>query len=181
MFAETLEAAAAPSTFLVKPARHEWELEQARRLRRAVFCIEQGIFSGDDRDSLDDSAQTLIAATCVAGMPEEIVGTVRIHSGLQRIWWGSRLAVHPAFRNQGHIGSSLIRLAVGLACLEGCDAFYAHVQIQNVPLFERLNWRLLSAVQVHGRPHGLMQADLASYRGSERLRDGIVTRARARP
>jgi hypothetical protein len=37
------------------------------------------------------------------------------------------------------------------------------VQQQNVALFEKLNWRLHGPVQLHGRPHGLMEASLAHY------------------
>jgi putative N-acetyltransferase (TIGR04045 family) len=177
MFADTL-CVYAPSEFLVKPACHLWEREEARRLRRVVFCIEQGLFTGDDTDHLDAVAETLIAATCVAGMPDQVVGCVRIHSSETDVWWGSRLAVHPAFRSQGQIGSTLIRLAVGLAHLRGCTRFLAHVQLQNVALFEKLHWTRLAEVELHGRAHALMQADLACYPGEARLADGIVTRAR---
>jgi putative N-acetyltransferase (TIGR04045 family) len=169
-----------PSEFLVKPACHAWELAEAHRLRRAVFCLEQGIFTGDDLDAIDASAQTLVAATCVAGMPDQVVGTVRIHASEPGLWWGSRLAVHPAFRSQGQIGSTLIRLAVGLARLYGAIQFRAHVQSQNVALFEKLHWTLLEEVVLHGRPHGLMEAGLDFYPGERRFVDGIVTRARSR-
>jgi putative N-acetyltransferase (TIGR04045 family) len=179
MFAETIESFTS-SEFLVKPARHRWELQEAYSLRRAVFCIEQGIFSGDDRDAIDPIAETLVAATCVAGMPDQVVGCVRIHSSEPGIWWGSRLAVHPAFRSQGQIGSTLIRLAVGRAALAGCSSFLAHIQTQNIALFEKLHWTLLANVDLHGRSHGLMQAQLAHYPADARYAGGLVTRARRR-
>jgi putative N-acetyltransferase (TIGR04045 family) len=99
----------------------------------------------------------------LGGAPDAVVGTVRIHQAASGLWWGSRLAVHPCFRHFGHIGSTLIRLAVGSAHARGCRSFLAHVQRQNVPLFERLHWNRLHPVIVHGRAHCLMQADLASY------------------
>jgi putative N-acetyltransferase (TIGR04045 family) len=110
-----------------------------------------------------------------------VVGTVRIHTTAPGVWWGSRLAVHPSFRSNGQIGSTLIRLAVGMAVLQGCTSFLAHVQWQNVALFEKLHWTLLEKVELHGREHGLMRAELDFYPGEARFLDGIVTRVRARP
>jgi hypothetical protein len=37
------------------------------------------------------------------------------------------------------------------------------VQPQNVPLFQRLFWISLAEVDLHGRPHHLMQVDLSRY------------------
>ena len=180
MFPEVVEVFA-PSEFLVKPARHAWERDEALGLRRAVFCIEQRLFHGSDLDEIDERATTLVAAACVAGIPDQVVGTVRIHTTAPGVWWGSRLAVHPSFRSNGQIGSTLIRLAVGMAVLQGCTSFLAHVQWQNVALFEKLHWTLLEKVELHGREHGLMRAELDFYPGEARFLDGIVTRVRARP
>jgi hypothetical protein len=52
------------------------------------------------------------------------------------------------------------------------------VQLQNVTLFEKLHWTRLAEVELHGRAHALMQADLAFYPGEPRFAAGIVTRAR---
>lgn len=170
-----------PCEFRISWAASDWQRRQAHALRRAVFCIEQGIFVGDDRDDIDACAQLLVAQACVGGMPDEVVGTVRIHqaepglpgvpaeSGLPGVpaepgtWWGSRLAVHAAFRHQGRIGATLIRLAVASAHAQGARRFLAHVQAQNVPLFEKLHWSALGAETLHGRPHERMAADLAHY------------------
>ncbi|MBF9263181.1 histone acetyltransferase, partial [Acinetobacter baumannii] len=72
-----------------------WEAEQAYRLRRAVFCEEQGIFAHDDRDAVDERAQLLVALSCLAGLPDQVIGTVRIHDEGDGLWFGSRLAVDP--------------------------------------------------------------------------------------
>jgi putative N-acetyltransferase (TIGR04045 family) len=161
-------AAIEPSTFVpcefrVKWAATDWERRRAMALRRAVFCVEQGIFPGDDRDDIDDRAQLLVALSCIGGDFDEVVGTVRIHEAQPGRWWGSRLAVHAAFRHHGRIGATLIRLAVASAHARGCNLFLAHVQSQNVPLFERLHWELLEMRELHGRPHGWMRASLAHY------------------
>jgi putative N-acetyltransferase (TIGR04045 family) len=169
----------APVEFLVRAACQDWERREAMVLRRAVFCIEQGIFTGDDRDATDDHAQLLVAMSCSAGMPDQVVGTVRIHEKSPGVWWGSRLAVHPSFRNQGHLGVTLIRLAVSRAHALGCQTFLAHVQAQNVPLFQKLNWQLLSELNIHGRPHGEMQADLTAYPPCFDPVSGFVTRSRS--
>ena len=167
-----------PVEFLVRAACQDWERREAHALRRAVFCIEQGIFSGDDRDAIDDNAQLLVAMSCRGGMPDQVVGTVRIYEKSPGLWWGSRLAVHPSFRSQGSLGATLIRLAVSRAHALGCHTFLAHVQAQNAPLFRRLKWRHLAELSIHGRPHCEMQADLAAYPPCFDPVSGFVTRAR---
>jgi len=166
-----------PCEFRVKWAASAWEREQAHALRRAVFCIEQGIFLGDDRDAIDAHAQSIVAVSCVGGAPDEVVGTVRIHEESPGLWWGSRLAVHAAFRHHGRIGATLIRLAVSSAHARGCHTFLAHVQSQNVPMFERLHWTVLQAEMLHGRAHQLMRADLSQYAPCTTPDNGFVTRS----
>ncbi|RXZ36924.1 GNAT family N-acetyltransferase [Oxalobacteraceae bacterium CAVE-383] len=147
----------------IKLAMTPAERQATRRLRRAVFCEEQGIFDGDDADVIDVLALPIAAVISVPGMPDEVVGTVRIHETEPGVWYGSRLAVAQHARRIGSIGSGLIKLAVGTAHAYGCKTFLAQVQSQNVPLFRRLHWDTLAEIDVHGRPHHLMQADLAHY------------------
>ena len=172
-------AAAAPAfrpcEFRIAWAASDWQRREAMALRRAVFCVEQGIFPGDDRDAIDERAQLLVAQACVGGMPDQVVGTVRIHVEGDGTWWGSRLAVHAAFRHHGRIGATLIRLAVSSAHALGASRFLAHVQAQNVPLFERLHWRGLGAETLHGRPHERMEAELAMYPPCAQPWAGFVT------
>jgi putative N-acetyltransferase (TIGR04045 family) len=167
----------APCEFRVKWADGGWEINEARRLRRAVFCDEQHVFDGDDLDATDAHAQPLVALSCVGGMPEQVVGTVRIHRDVEGdgVWWGSRLAVHARLRKHGRIGATLIRLAVCSANARGCSVFLAHVQRQNQALFEALHWRALREESLHGRPHVLMQADLAHYPPCHDPLTGFVT------
>ena len=89
--------------------------------------------------------------------------TVRIHEPEPGIWYGSRLAVDRRYRRAGALGAALIRLAVSSAHARGCRTFLAHVQSQNALLFQRLHWQVLDEVELHGRPHMRMQADLAFY------------------
>jgi len=165
-----------PCEFHVKWADRAWEREQAHNLRRSVFCLEQGIFAGDDRDAIDARAQIIVALSQVGGAPDAVVGTVRIHESAPAVWRGSRLAVHAAFRNHGRIGTTLIRLAVSSARAQGCRRFFAHVQAQNVALFERLHWTALHPEILHGRAHYVMEADLARYPPCPDPCRGYVTR-----
>ena len=152
-----------PSEYRVKFATDPWEHREAAALRRQVFCVEQRIFSGDDRDAIDDVAITLVALSSYAVVPQEVVGTVRIHESEPSVWWGSRLAVAADYRRIGALGTSLIRLAVSSAHARGCQEFFAHVQSQNAPLFHRLHWATIKEVELHGRPHHFMRADLNHY------------------
>jgi putative N-acetyltransferase (TIGR04045 family) len=151
------------SEFHIKYATEAWELSGAAALRRAVFCDEQGLFQGDDRDELDAIATTIVALSSFTIVAESVVGTVRIHEQAPGLWRGSRLAVAPNYRRVGAIGASLIRLAVSSAHARGCRRFLAHVQSQNALLFQRLHWRTLEEVELHGHPHHLMEANLAFY------------------
>ena len=79
-----------PSEFRLKLATEPWELQACASLRQAVFCAEQGIFSNDDRDEIDSVAIHIVAIACVLGMPDELVGTVRIHDRDPDVWQGSQ-------------------------------------------------------------------------------------------
>ena len=148
-----------------KPATEAWELRAYRRLRRRIFCAEQGLFELDDGDAVDDRATALVALANVSGMPDDVVGVVRIWEASPGQWWGGRLGTHPAHRADRTIAPGLVRLAVETACRRGCRRFRATVQVRNVALFERLSWRALEPVDVCGAPHSLMEADLSRYGG----------------
>jgi putative N-acetyltransferase (TIGR04045 family) len=149
-----------------KLAADEWELTAYWRMRRRIFCDEQGLFVRDDRDEIDEAAVPIVAVAWIAGMPEDVVGVVRIWRRAGGEWWGGRLGTHPNHRGDRTIAPGLVRLAVGTACRRGCRRFCATVQTRNVALFERLHWRVLANAQVCGRPHALMEADLAHYGGA---------------
>ncbi|WP_417410346.1 MSMEG_0567/Sll0786 family nitrogen starvation N-acetyltransferase [Hoeflea sp.] len=149
--------------FLIRLATASWEIGGAASLRHRTFVTEQGIFTGHDRDAIDRTALPLVAVSTMASEADEVVGTVRIHEDTPGVWWGSRLAVAPDYRRVGRLGAELIRLAVGTAHARGCTTFLAHVQMQNVALFEKLHWQSLGQHDLHGHPHMKMQADLAAY------------------
>jgi putative N-acetyltransferase (TIGR04045 family) len=151
------------SDFQLKFAVDPWERNASAALRRQVFCDEQKIFAGNDRDAIDGVAIPIVAIASLGVAFDDVVGTVRIHEAEPGIWWGSRLAVAPAYRRMGAIGTSLIKLAVSSAHARGCKRFFAHVQSQNALLFQRLHWTTLDRIDLHGQPHHAMEADLAFY------------------
>ncbi|CAO4149242.1 MSMEG_0567/Sll0786 family nitrogen starvation N-acetyltransferase [Methylorubrum extorquens] len=170
-----------PSHFRVKFAVAPWERLACAALRRQVFCTEQGIFADDDRDAIDAHAFPICALSTLGGEADAVVGTVRIHEVAEQPgeWWGSRLAVARAFRGMAALGAGLIQVAVSSAHARGCTRFLAHVQERNVPLFQALHWASLDAVDLHGRPHHLMQADLSAYPPMLDPEHGLVTLAKA--
>ncbi|MEZ0390531.1 MAG: MSMEG_0567/Sll0786 family nitrogen starvation N-acetyltransferase [Verrucomicrobium sp.] len=171
-----------PRDFVFKIATTPQELDGYWQLRRDVFCEEQGVFVTHDRDAVDDHAIPIICAVLVAGMVDDIVGTVRIDQRKPRLWYGSRLCVHkdfrrltemspgvsvrnhqPVHRGFGALGAGLIYKAVSTAGAIGCDRFLANVQEQNARFFQRLHWRKLSEEIMHGRMHAHMEAELPHY------------------
>jgi putative N-acetyltransferase (TIGR04045 family) len=151
--------------FQVKFATEAWERNAAAALRRKVFCDEQQVFTGDDRDAIDDFATQLVALSLLGVVQDQVVGTVRIHPDEQDtdVWWGSRLAVEKSCRRLSAVGAGLIRLAVSSAHARGCRRFLANVQSQNALLFQHMHWRSLGEFELHGRPNHRMEADLDHY------------------
>lgn len=149
--------------YFIKAASAPFEKSGAAALRRQVFVDEQKIFKDHDSDVIDAVATTLVALSTYAHEAYEVVGTVRIHEAEPGVWWGSRLAVDRRFRTVARLGQQLIRLAVSTANGRGCHTFLAHVQAQNVPLFQKLSWSVEDEVDLHGFPHALMRADLTRY------------------
>jgi putative N-acetyltransferase (TIGR04045 family) len=166
------------SEFQVKFATSQWERRQAHALRRAVFCEEQGIFEGDDRDAIDDHAIPIVALSMMGVAADEVVGTVRIHQAEPGLWWGSRLAVREDFRKIGALGATLIRLAVSSANAIGCHTFLASVQVQNGLLFRRMHWDVIEEFEIYGKPHLRMKADLAWYPPCSTPETGLVALAK---
>lgn len=175
-----------PCDYVFKIAKSTTDLSGFWRLRRQVFCAEQGVFDETDRDQIDRTMIPIVCATLLAGMEDRVIGVVRIDERAPGVWWGSRLCVHrdfrrlrtvspgvairnrqPGFFAKRSIGAGLIYKAVSTAHGLGCHTFHAHVQQQNAAFFRRLHWQVLEHVELHGMPHVKMQADLAYYPPAE--------------
>src|SRR6187402_2575228 len=144
-------------------AREPWQVAGYFRLRREIFAAEQGLFEGSDRDANDEHATPIVAQGEIAGMPDGVVGVVRIYEEGAGTWFGGRLGVAHAYRRVGAVGTALITEAVSTAHSWGCRRFLATVQEANTRYFEHHHFRRLEAVELLGRPHFLMQADLDRY------------------
>jgi putative N-acetyltransferase (TIGR04045 family) len=142
-----------------------WQLDAYRRLRSEIFCQEQSLFEGSDFDAWDESALPIVALSQLLGMPDEVVGVVRIYEAEAGVWYGGRLGVCSGYRRRGAVGGALIECAVSTAHALGCRRFLATIQLQNVRYFEHYAFRCLGPVSVHGRPHQLMEAALEQYPG----------------
>lgn len=158
------------------------QLHAYYKIRKSIFCDEQGIFQENDFDKHDHSAIPIIAINHYLGSPDEVVGVVRIYEEDKREWFGGRLGVIKEYRSFSNficpnlfknqnvsafyyksIAAGLIYRAVSLANYLGCDKFSAHVQEQNVKLFKRLHWNVIDEVNLYGKKHYLMEADLSAY------------------
>jgi len=175
-----------PQDFIFRIAQTPDALEGYWALRRSIFCEEQKIFQGTDRDDIDAHAIPIVCETLIAGMEDSVVGVVRIDERKPGVWYGSRLGVaadfrsvkkispgvalrnhQPIYRGLGALGAGLIYKAVSTAHALGCQEFLATVQHQNAKFFQRLHWEPLEAMELFGLRHVKMRADLAYYRPAE--------------
>ncbi len=147
---------------LVKPASETWERSGYYALRRTVFCEEQRLLE-KDKDERDFQAIPIVAIAHHCGMPEQVIGAVRIYQTEPSVWFGGRLCVERAYRRHGMIGKALVNEAVSRAIDLGCQTFLATVQVANQQYFHGLHWQTLEAIELLGQPHMLMQADLDCY------------------
>ncbi len=160
-------------TYRFQLALADAQIQAYFALRQQIFCEEQGLFEGHDRDAIDQRSYPIVAIAQADRQPDRVVGVVRIYEKSPRLWYGGRLGVHPDFRRGWRIGKGLIYKAVTTANTWGCDRFLATVQEQNVRFFTRLHWESLETTEILQRPHDLMQADLAFYPASDQVRPGL--------
>lgn len=140
--------------FIVVVADGE-HLDAHRALRRRTFVDEQRLFSGTDRDDLDDAPGTVVLVAIADGV---VVAGVRIGPVCEPDigWWaGSRLVATPGAPHG--VGRALIRAACAHAEAGGALRFDAVVQADKERLFRRLGWEAVGAVVAFGAPHVAMR------------------------
>jgi putative N-acetyltransferase (TIGR04045 family) len=146
-----------------RPAVTAEDLDTHYRIRHEVFVEEQQLFSGTDRDEYDDDPDVVHVLAFVNDDP---VGTVRLFplDRADRLWQGDRLAVLRSARILG-LGRPLVRFAVATAGERDGREMVAHIQVQNVALFERLGWHKNGGIEVYvGVQHQPMAIDLQAAR-----------------
>lgn len=142
-----------PEPFLISPASGRDQLAAYGRLRRSEFVAEQGLFTGSDRDDLDDDPRTVVLVA--TGPDGRVLGGVRLApaTATDLGWWtGSRLVVDPATRSAG-VGPALVRAACAYAESAGVLRFEATVQQRYARLFAHLGWDVLGTRVVAGQDH----------------------------
>ena len=160
----------AKRTYSFQLALSNSEIRDYFELRRQIFCEEQGLFDGHDQDEIDQRAYPIVAIAHPKSQPAQVVGVVRIYEESPRVRYGSRLGTHPDFRRGWRIGKGVIYKAVTTANTWGGDRFLATVQEQNVRFFTRLHWESLEEIELLGKTHHLMQADLDFYPAGDQVR-----------
>lgn len=169
-----------------------WQERSYWDLRTRVFCEEQKLFEGSDKDIFDSNAIHIIASCYCMGMEDRVVGAVRIYEREPGVWFGGRLSVDKDFRSVSRfttldlfpdnqtmypftiaVGSALIYKAVSTANAMGCKEFLAHVQPQNVRFFQRLYWEAIDTIEKNEMEHAVMRADLSHYQLAPSILQGL--------
>ena len=151
----------------VKVAKSQWEKQGYYALRKTIFSREQKILSNNEKDDRDFRAIPIVALASSWSIGDDVVGAVRIYEEIdkqgQQVWYGGRLCVARSYRGHQSIGKALINEAVSRAIDLGCTRFLANVQPQNEKYFQTVYWRSLGQIEVAGRAHVHMIADLDKY------------------
>ena len=106
----------------VRPPRDAGELREALVLRERVFCGEQGVSPGAERDGRDGEALHLIARD-----GDGVIGTCRLvfRGGVAHL---GRLAVMAEHRRRG-VGAAILREAADRARELGAEIISLHAQM----------------------------------------------------
>lgn len=149
----------------VKVAESSWEKQRYFQLRKETFAREQKILPENETDAQDFGAIPIIALATSWSIGDQVVGAVRIYrvKDKEDTWYGGRLCVERSYRGHKSIGKALINEAVSRAKDLGCRTFLATVQPQNEAYFQSVHWHTLEHIEVLGRPHVHMQANLEAY------------------
>jgi putative N-acetyltransferase (TIGR04045 family) len=132
---------------LCRVADDMWSADQHHRIRHEVFVQEQRLFHPSDLDEHDDDPATIKVLGLRGPDP---VGAVRLYplDAEGHLWQGDRLAVLAMHRRYA-AGAPLVRFAVRTAGERGGALMVAHIQLANVPFFERLGWRCDGPVELY--------------------------------
>jgi predicted GNAT family N-acyltransferase len=114
------------------------EVREALRVRKQVFCREQGVPWTVEHDGLDDGALHLLA---LVGS-ERIIGTLRLLLAGEVAKIG-RVAVERDWRGRG-IASRMLTAAVAVARERGCQEARLASQVVAQGLYERSGFAVVS-------------------------------------
>ncbi|HET9102325.1 MAG TPA: GNAT family N-acetyltransferase [Solirubrobacteraceae bacterium] len=117
------------TTYEVRRARPETEMEAILAIRHEVFCVEQGVPEREELDGRDDESLHLVAVS-----DGEVLATCRLLFVGNTVQF-SRLAVRESARRRG-IASSLLALADDEARRAGARRLVLHAQTYARSLYE---------------------------------------------
>mgnify|MGYP001355546456 CR=1 FL=1 len=103
-----------------------------QKIRREVFINEQSVPESDEWD--DDDA---VSVHALATLNRDPVGTGRLNPGGKI----GRIAVKAGLRGRG-IGTLIVRQLLHEAYHQGIREPYLHAQVQVVPFYEKLGFRI---------------------------------------
>ncbi|MGI8749595.1 MAG: GNAT family N-acetyltransferase [Thermoleophilaceae bacterium] len=123
----------AQTTFRVRRARSQEDVDDALELRRQVFGHEQGVTFEADRDGRDGEAVHLVALA-----KERVIGTCRLLPTGAEVRLG-RMVVEPAVRGGG-VGARLLEVADRVCEEMGHDLVVAHAQVAARGVYDRAGY-----------------------------------------
>jgi predicted GNAT family N-acyltransferase len=111
-----------------------WSTDRAalQAIRREVFVDEQSVAESDEWDDDDP-----VSVHALATLNREPVGTGRLNPGGKI----GRIAVKAGLRGRG-IGTLILRQLLHEAYHRGIREPYLHAQLQAVPFYEKLGFRI---------------------------------------
>lgn len=119
-----------------------------QNIRREVFIEEQAVPEAEEWDDED-----AVCVHALASLNREPVGTGRLNPGGKI----GRIAVKAALRGRG-IGTEILRVLLREAYHRGIREPYLHAQLQAVPFYEKLGFRVEGEVfDEAGIPHVRMK------------------------
>lgn len=119
-----------------------------QNIRREVFIEEQAVPEAEEWDDED-----AVCVHALASLNREPVGTGRLNPGGKI----GRIAVKAARRGRG-IGTEILRVLLREAYHRGIREPYLHAQLQAVPFYEKLGFRVEGEVfDEAGIPHVRMK------------------------
>lgn len=143
------------SAIEITEIRTDAGMAQAFAIRRAVFCVEQGVSEAEEMDGLDD-----LCTSYLASRGGRAIGTMRVRrldgdtAKLERV---AVLRPHRGTR----IGKALMRHAMDCAAAAGVRRLVLNAQCRAQPFYAGLGFvRRGEIFEEAGIPHVRMDCDL---------------------
>ena len=143
-----------------------WERAGAAALRRAgVLRASRASVRGDDRDAIDDIAIPLVAISSARRRRRRrwSARCAFTRTGARRVVGLAARGCRRSIAASARSARRLIRLAVSSAHARGCRTFLGACAEPERAAVPAPALATLAEVELHGRPHHLMQADLDFY------------------